>query len=73
MEKIIRQSPLAAQNKEALRFESNSNLINTLKSGISFRKQSQYPSASESGSQDEDENQDKFYGGTFRETAGRGS
>ena len=66
---------MAAQleQEEAIRFESNSNLINTLKSGISFRRQSQNLSATDSGSQDEDENQDKFYSGTFRDTAGRGS
>ena len=66
---------MAAQleQEEAIRFESNSNLINTLKSGISFRRKSQNLSATDSGSQDEDENQDKFYSGTFRDTAGRGS
>jgi len=56
-----------------LRFESNNTLINTLKSGISFRNKSQHASGSESGSQDEDENQDKMYGGTFGDTNGRGS
>lgn len=75
MEKIKKLPTIAAQleREEALRVESNSYLINTLKSGISFRKQSQNLSGSDSGSQDEDENQDKFYSGTFRDTNGRGS
>jgi len=75
MEKIKKLPTIAAQleREEALRVESNSYLINTLKSGISFRKQSQNLSGSDSGSQDEDENQDKFYSGTFRDTAARGS
>ena len=75
MEKIQKLPTIAAQleREEALRVESNSYLINTLKSGISFRKQSQNLSGSDSGSQDEDENQDKFYSGTFRDTAARGS
>jgi hypothetical protein len=53
MEKIKRLPTIAAQleREEAIRFESNNNLINTLKSGISFR-QSQNISGSDSGSQD---------------------
>ena len=52
MEKIKKLPTIAAQleREEALRVESNSYLINTLKSGISFRKQSQNLSGSDSGS-----------------------